>query len=252
MALVEKDAPIAVEGIKSRFRVSTDGGEFVRLRGGNSITYDAAERQASTIDTFEGVVSVLTAPGINPINVTIPGYMPHIPPMPALQTAYDNNEDVSLEILTAYKPTPIVATLAGRTATLSDDGVFEIAAVPSSETQADVDALFVSNIVRVGYRVVLGTDTALRYITSIKVDDDVADGGTDRWSMTVLPAPDADLTAATFQILFPRLKILTAAGVQKIGSINLGSGADGTLSTDLSFLPNTPLRIPQPTADTTP
>ena len=245
MALEEKESPMAFEGVKSVIETATDGGDFVRLRGGDSITYDAGERESSTIPTFEGVVSILGTETISDVVINVPAWLPHVPPWPDLETAKMANDDISSRIRTAAKAN-ILASLAARTAAIaSATGVVTIAA-PAADTDArrDLDALITGDVIKVGHILNVSGDNA-RTIVSIEVDDDKADGEADRWKMEVLPRPAADVAAATFTIEFPRVQLLFQGGIKKLGTYRLSAGSDGALGTELVLNPNSPLRIPR-------
>lgn len=256
MALQEKtNTALAIEGLKSKIEVSVEGGAFTRLRGADTIGYDAGERESESIPTFDGTVSILGAEGINPVTINVPAWLPHLPVWSALRKAKRDNADIQVRIETAAKGV-VVAPLDGapndRTAAYeaagivggADPGLVAFSAA-SGETQADLDALFTSNIVKVGHLLRLaGAQERDRVITSIRVDDDKADGEAMRFDLHALPAPAALVAAAKFAIRFPQLRLLFAAGVQKIGSVNLGAGSGGALGTELVVLPNDPLDLP--------
>ena len=258
MAFAEKtNTALAIEGLKSAVEVSVGGGAFQRLRGADTIGYDAGERESESIPTFDGTVSILGAEGINPVTVTIPAWLPHLPIWTALRNAKRENDDIQMRIRTAPKAV-VVGTKEN--ATQDRDAAFPATSIATAATpglvvftkaddeeNADLASLFTSNIVKVGHLIRIQGDALDRVITSIEVDDDETDAAAvlaDRFKVVALPAPAAAVAAAPFEIRFPQLELLFAGGIQKLGSVNLGAGSGGALGTELMVLPNDPLDLP--------
>ena len=258
MPLMEKtNTALAIEGLKAQIEVSVEGGDFTRLRGADTVGYDAGERESESIPTFDGTVSILGAESINPVVINVPAWLPHLPVWTSLRRAKRDNADIQMRIRTAVKGSAgrVVATKAGpggggsmdRTAAMAAAGSSRVTFSPASdETRADLDALFTSNIVKVGHLLRLKDPAGQRdrVITSIMVDDDLEDGTANRFTLDALPAPAAAIAAVEFEIRFPQLQLLFACGVQKIGSVNLGAGSGGALGTELTVLPNDALDLP--------
>ena len=218
-----KDGLAIINGLNSEIEFNDDG-TWREIPFAGDIEASGGEAPTTEVVTFKRVGTVVGKERLPSLTVQIPSYMPHHSIWQALSAANEDGSPLQFRIRTQEHE--LADSTTGNTAAIAaaPTGAVTLAplVVPASGAAHSID-----------WRAeVYGVGLGLKIGTTVYIVDSISDTGV----LTVKPAPESAVAAATYKVVVPRLRMGPfLARITTLAPFSLP--VEGQLSTTLGLQP---------------